>query len=89
VACIFGKFCDLRVKYALKTTNEENLKMIFDNIAFLKSEKFEVIFDTEHYFDSYRNNKKNMLLKNSGRIQPVSAKQTAECFFPIYQRRRR
>ncbi|OEG71751.1 hypothetical protein ATZ36_12935 [Candidatus Endomicrobiellum trichonymphae] len=60
-ACIFGKSWDLHVKYALKTTNEENLKMIFDSIAFLKSKKFEVIFDAEHYFDGYRNNKEYAL----------------------------
>lgn len=58
VACIFGKAWDLHVKYALKTTNEENLKMVADSIAFLKSKKMEVVFDAEHYFDGYKNNKK-------------------------------
>ncbi|BAV59271.1 (R)-citramalate synthase [Endomicrobiia bacterium] len=60
-ACIFGKSWDLHVKYALKTTNEENLKMIFDSVAFLKSKKLEVIFDAEHYFDGYRNNREYAL----------------------------
>jgi len=60
-ACIFGKSWDLHVKYALKTTNEENLKMIFESVAFLKSKKLEVIFDAEHYFDGYRNNKEYAL----------------------------
>jgi 2-isopropylmalate synthase len=60
-ACIFGKSCDLQVKYALKTTNKENLKMISESIAFLKSKNLEVIFDAEHYFDGYKSNKKYAL----------------------------
>ncbi|MDR3256578.1 MAG: citramalate synthase [Endomicrobium sp.] len=60
-ACIFGKSWDLHVKYALKTTNEENLKMIFESINYLKSKKLEVVFDAEHYFDGYKNNKKYAL----------------------------
>ena len=55
-ACIFGKSWDMHVKYALKTSNEENLKMIFESVAFLKSKKLDVIFDAEHFFDGYKNN---------------------------------
>lgn len=57
VACIFGKSWDLHVECALKTTLKENLKMISDTILFLKSKKFEVIYDAEHYFDGYIHNK--------------------------------
>jgi 2-isopropylmalate synthase len=60
-ACIFGKSCDLQVKYALKITNKENLKMISESITFLKSKNLEVIFDAEHYFDGYKSNKKYAL----------------------------
>jgi 2-isopropylmalate synthase len=60
-ACIFGKSCDLQVKHALKTTNKENLEMISESIAFLKSKNLEVIFDAEHYFDGYKSNKKYAL----------------------------
>jgi 2-isopropylmalate synthase len=56
-ACIFGKSWNLHVKYALKTTDEENLKMVAESVAFLKSKKLEVMFDAEHYFDGYRSNK--------------------------------
>ncbi|MCA6071576.1 MAG: citramalate synthase [Endomicrobium sp.] len=59
--CIFGKAWDLHVKCALKTTNEENLKMIYESIAFLKSKKLEVLFDAEHYFDGYKSNKRYAL----------------------------
>jgi len=54
---VFGKSWDLHVKYALKTTNQENLKMIFDTVSFFKLKKFEVIYDAEHYFDGYIHNK--------------------------------
>jgi 2-isopropylmalate synthase len=56
--CIFGKSWDLHIRQALKTTNEENLKMISESVSFLKLKKFEVIFDAEHYFDGYKSNKK-------------------------------
>ena len=46
----------MHVKYALKTTNEENLKMVSDSVKFLKSKKLEVIFDAEHYFDGFKGN---------------------------------
>jgi 2-isopropylmalate synthase len=59
--CIFGKAWDLHVKQALNTTNEENLKMIFESISFLKSKKLEVIFDAEHYFNGYKSNKRYAL----------------------------
>jgi 2-isopropylmalate synthase len=60
-ACIFGKSWDLHVKVALKTTNEENLKMIFDSVSFLKSKKMEVIYDAEHFFDGYKSDKEYAL----------------------------
>jgi len=60
-ACIFGKAWDLHVKEALKTTNEENLKMVSDSVSYLKSKKLEVIFDAEHYFDGYKANPKYAL----------------------------
>jgi 2-isopropylmalate synthase len=54
--CIVGKTWDLHVIEALKTTLEENLKMISDSIKFLKKAKLEVVFDAEHFFDAYKNN---------------------------------
>ncbi|MDR2425748.1 MAG: citramalate synthase [Endomicrobium sp.] len=60
--CIFGKSWDLHVKVALKTTYEENLKMIFESVSFLKSKNIEVIYDAEHFFDGYKSNKEYALL---------------------------
>jgi len=53
---IFGKSWDLHVKDVLKTTLEENLKMIEDSIKFLRSKGRTVFFDAEHFFDGYKEN---------------------------------
>src|SRR5882724_4015376 len=57
VACIFGKSWDMQVTQALRTTLEENLKMIQDSVAYLRSKKLEVIYDAEHFFDGFRANR--------------------------------
>lgn len=53
---IFGKSWDFHVKDILKTTSEENLKMIYDTIAFFKKCGKEVIFDAELFFEGYKEN---------------------------------
>ncbi len=57
VACIFGKSWDMHVTHALRTTLEENLKMIQDSVQYLRSKGLEVIYDAEHFFDGYRANR--------------------------------
>ena len=57
VACIFGKSWDLHVEHALRTSLDENLRMIKDSVAFLKSKGMEVIYDAEHFFDGYKANR--------------------------------
>lgn len=53
---IFGKSWDYQVTDILRTTLDENLSMIADSIAFLKSNNKEVVFDAEHFFDGYKAN---------------------------------
>ena len=53
---IFGKSWDLHVTDVIKTTLEENVKMIFDSVDFLKKKKKEVFYDAEHFFDGYKRN---------------------------------
>jgi len=53
VVTIVGKTWLLHVNEVLRTTPEENLKMIEDSIRFLVSNGREVIYDAEHYFDGY------------------------------------
>jgi len=52
-ACIFGKSWGLHVKYVLGTSLSENLKMILDSVKYLKLKGLEVIYDAEHFFDGY------------------------------------
>jgi 2-isopropylmalate synthase len=56
VVTIFGKSWDFHVKYALRTSLEENLRMIHSTVRFLKSRGLEVIYDAEHFFDGYNSN---------------------------------
>lgn len=51
---IFGKSWDLHVEHVLKTTRDENLRMIADSVAFARSHRREVIYDAEHFFDGYK-----------------------------------
>src|SRR5450432_2032138 len=51
---IFGKSWTLQVSEVLRTTLDENLRMIEDSVAFLRSEKKRVVYDAEHFFDGYR-----------------------------------
>lgn len=53
---IFGKAWDLHVTEILKIELDENLAMIRDSIAYLKSKGREVLFDAEHFFDGYKQN---------------------------------
>ncbi len=55
-ATIFGKTWDLHVREALRTTLEENLRMIAESVAYLKSHGLEVLYDAEHFFDGYNAN---------------------------------
>ncbi len=45
------------VKEALRTTNEENLAMVKDTVAFLVGEGRKVFVDMEHFFDGYKHDR--------------------------------
>ena len=54
VCTIFGKTWTLHVKEVLLTTNEDNLRIIEQSVAYLKSNGKRVIYDAEHFFDGYK-----------------------------------
>jgi len=56
VVTVFGKSWDLHVRDVLRITPEENLKIIFDSVSYLKGRVEEVIFDAEHFFDGFKSN---------------------------------
>lgn len=53
---IFGKSWDMQVTEVLRTTLDENLRMIRDSVGYVKSQGREVIYDAEHFFDGYKAN---------------------------------
>lgn len=54
--CLVGKTWGFHVEHALNTTLENNLAMIEESVAYLKSKGKTVFFDAEHFFDGYMNN---------------------------------
>lgn len=50
---IFGKSWDFQVTDILKTTLDENIRMIFDTVKYFKRLGKEVVYDAEHFFDGY------------------------------------
>jgi 2-isopropylmalate synthase len=54
VVTIVGKSWDLHVHHVLETSLEENLRMIRDTVAYLKSAGREIFYDAEHFFDGYK-----------------------------------
>ena len=56
VATVVGKSWDFHVTNALRTTLDENLRMIEESVAYLRSRGLEVIYDAEHFFDGYAAN---------------------------------
>ncbi len=56
VVSIFGKSWDLHVHRALGISEDENLKLISETVAFLKAHGREVVYDAEHFFDGYAAN---------------------------------
>jgi 2-isopropylmalate synthase len=56
VCAIFGKTSVLQVEEVLRTTLEENLKMIEETVAYLRSKGKRVIYDAEHCFDGFDKN---------------------------------
>jgi 2-isopropylmalate synthase len=55
--CVVGKSWDFHVTEALGTTLDENLAMIEDSLRHLGNHAGEVLYDAEHFFDGFKNNK--------------------------------
>jgi len=59
---IFGKSWDFHVTDIINTTLDENINMIEDTITFMNEQGKKVVYDAEHFFDGYKNNKEYALL---------------------------
>lgn len=54
ILTLVGKTWDRQVHDVLRTTLEENLRMIADSVRWLIDADRRVVFDAEHFFDGYR-----------------------------------
>ena len=57
VVTIFGKTWLLHVREVLQTTPDENLAMIEDTVRYLKAQGRFVVYDAEHAFDGYKDDR--------------------------------
>ncbi len=55
--CLVGKSWDFHVDVALGISNEDNLENIKESTKHFVKKKKEFMFDAEHFFDGYKNNK--------------------------------
>ena len=55
--CIVGKSSSFQVKNALGITEDENISMLSDSFNYLNNKNREAIYDAEHFFDGFKNNK--------------------------------
>jgi 2-isopropylmalate synthase len=54
VCTVVGKTWTLHVTDVLRTTLEDNLRIVEKSLAFLKEKGRRVIYDAEHFFDGYK-----------------------------------
>ncbi len=57
VCTLVGKAWTLHVEKVVRVSREENLAMIAESIAFLAGEGKRVLFDAEHFFDGWRDDR--------------------------------
>jgi len=55
--CLVGKSSSYQVKNALGISEDENLSMLTDSFKYLNNKNKEAIYDAEHFFDGFKNNK--------------------------------
>jgi len=54
---LVGKAWLFHVERVLETTADQNLRMISDSISYLKDYGYDMIFDAEHFFDGFKDNR--------------------------------
>jgi 2-isopropylmalate synthase len=54
VCTVVGKTWTLHVTEVLRTTLEDNLRIIEQSLAYIKAQNRRVIYDAEHFFDGYK-----------------------------------
>ncbi len=75
---IFGKSWDIHVHDALRIELEDNLLIIEDSLAYLRPQVKHLIYDAEHFFDGFKNNRE-YCLATLGRAVKGGAETLALC----------
>lgn len=75
---IFGKSWDIHVIDALRIELEDNLQIIEDSLAYLRPRVKHLIYDAEHFFDGFKNNRE-YCLATIGRAVAGGAETIALC----------
>ncbi|WPD24960.1 MAG: citramalate synthase [Candidatus Electrothrix scaldis] len=75
---IFGKSWDIHVHDALRIELEDNLLIIEDSLAYLRPHVKHLIYDAEHFFDGFKNNRE-YCLATLGRAIKGGAETLALC----------
>jgi 2-isopropylmalate synthase len=57
VVTLVGKSWSLHLAKVTKVSHEENLAMIADSVAFCREKGKRVVYDAEHFFDGYRDDR--------------------------------
>ncbi len=57
IVSIFGKTWRFHAEKGLGLSDNENEEVIYDSVKYLKENGRKVIFDAEHFFDGYKDNK--------------------------------
>ncbi|HZK80794.1 MAG TPA: citramalate synthase [Humisphaera sp.] len=61
VVTLVGKTSDYQAKMVLNVTPDENVQMIADSVGLMHSAGRQVIYDAEHFFDTFRANREYAL----------------------------
>jgi len=75
---IFGKSWDIHVIDALRIELDDNLQIIEDSLAYLRPKVQHLIYDAEHFFDGFKNNRE-YCLATLGRAIAGGAETVALC----------
>ncbi|OGO67010.1 MAG: citramalate synthase [Chloroflexi bacterium RBG_19FT_COMBO_62_14] len=54
VCTVVGKSWSMHVSEVLRTTRDENLRMIEESVGYLRARGRRVVYDAEHFFDGYK-----------------------------------
>jgi 2-isopropylmalate synthase len=72
VVTIVGKSWQLHVEQILGVSVDENLRMIRETVRYLKSKGREVLFDAEHFFDGYKDDRRHAIQAIEAAVEGVA-----------------